>query len=301
MMHLSRIDLNLFVVFDAIYTEGGVTRAAERLNLTQPAVSHALARLRETFGDPLFERQGRVLVPTPLARNIAGRVRQTLQAMEGLVNEGRAFDPVAAPRRFVIGMRDVLESVLLPPLAAQVALEAPAVELTSALVLRRRMEAELAAGTIDAALDVFVPQAGAARRQLIARDEVVVVARRDHPELRGGLDLATYLRLPHVLVTSRRHGLGMEDIELRRANLKRRIRVRSQHYFAAWRIVERSDMLLTLTARSARLLARQGEVQVLPFPGGMPPFELYLYWDPRLEEDPAGRWLREQVLRALAA
>ncbi len=300
MIDLSRADLNLFVVFEAIYAEGGVTRAAARLNLTQPAISHALGRLRTAFGDPLFERQGRSLVPTPLARNVIGPVRQALQTLETSLNRGRSFDPGAGARRFVIGMRDVLETLVLPPLAAQVALEAPLVELTSARVPRRRLEAELASGTVDAALDIFLPELSRPRRLLVEQDNVVVAARRDHPGLRDGCDLATYLRLPHVLVTARRHGLGAEDIELRRRNLRRRIQVRSQHYFAACRIVERSDLLLTLTSRSARILARQGEIQVLPFPLELPPFELYLYWHPGSEEDPAGLWLRGQIRRALA-
>jgi DNA-binding transcriptional LysR family regulator len=108
-MHLSRIDLNLLVVFDTVYTAGSITAASRRLNLSQPAVSHALARLREVFGEPLFERQGRGVVPTPLARSIAGPVRDALGAMERTFERAAAFEPTAAKRHFRIGLREALE------------------------------------------------------------------------------------------------------------------------------------------------------------------------------------------------
>lgn len=298
-MHVSRPDLNLFVVFEAIYSEGGVTRASERLNLTQPAVSHALARLRDLLGDPLFERRGRGLIPTPLARSMIGPVRDSLRSLEAVVTRAGAFEPGRADRRFVLGMRDLLESVLLPPLAAQIAADAPGVDLVSARIDRRRLEAELESGTLDAALDIFLPLSDRVRRAQVDRDGLVVVARQDHPALRAGLDLDTFLAQPHVLVTARRHGLGAEDLALRGRNLRRRIALRSQHYFAACRTAERSDLLLTMTSRLARLLAPHFRIRILPFPLELPQIALYLYWHESVEEDPANRWLRERI--ALAA
>ena len=108
-IHLSRIDLNLFVVFDAIYTEGGITRASKRLSLTQPAISHALGRLRELFDDPLFMRQGQAMIPTPLARVMIDPVRQSLQGFEARCSAFDRFDPATARKHFTVGMRDVRE------------------------------------------------------------------------------------------------------------------------------------------------------------------------------------------------
>src|SRR5262245_54539671 len=105
-MHLSRVDLNLFVVFDAIYAEGGITRAARRLNLSQPAISHALARLREIFDDPLFVRRKRAMSPTPLAKQMVESVRQSLQRFESTLRKVDRFDPKTAVKRFTIGIRD---------------------------------------------------------------------------------------------------------------------------------------------------------------------------------------------------
>ena len=156
-MHISRVDLNLFVVFDAIYTEGGITAAARTLNLTQPAVSHALGRLRELFDDPLFERRGQGMVPTPLARTLIAEVRSALQGFERTLREGTRFDPATSERRFTLSMRDALEATLLPPLMAAIAKEAPRIDVTTVRGDRRQLETELLAGTIDAAADILLP------------------------------------------------------------------------------------------------------------------------------------------------
>ena len=108
-MHLSKVDLNLFVVFDTIYAEGGITRASRRLNLSQPAISHALGRMRLMFDDPLFIRNGHAMTPTPLARRMIEPIRQSLQGLEVTLSKVDRFDPAAATKRFVVGMRDALE------------------------------------------------------------------------------------------------------------------------------------------------------------------------------------------------
>lgn len=301
MVHVSRIDLNLFAVFDAIYSEGGVTRAAEKLNLTQPAISHALGRLRDMFGDPLFQRQGQRLVPTAVARNIVEPVRRSLRALEATLHETSRFDPASTVRRFTIGMRDILEVTVLPPLIARIGALSPGLDLSSQRVDRRALESGLAAGTIDVAMDILLPLSDAVRRQEIEVDPLVVIARADHPEVGEGLDLATYLEQDHVLVTSRRRGPGIEDVELGRRGLKRRTRLRCQHYFAACRVVAESDLILTMPARHARVLNRHFGNQILPLPLENQHMSLFLYWHETVDADPANRWLRGQLLQALHA
>ncbi|HJW57298.1 MAG TPA: LysR family transcriptional regulator, partial [Burkholderiaceae bacterium] len=119
-MHISRVDLNLFIVFEAIYAEGSVTRASQKLNLTQPAISHALGRLRQLFDDPLFERKGHAMVSTPLARSMIEPVRRALRGFEVTLNGLDQFDPATTRRQFTVALRDVLEATILPPLASQV-------------------------------------------------------------------------------------------------------------------------------------------------------------------------------------
>ena len=129
-MHLSRIDLNLFTIFDAIYRDGGITPASKRLHLSQPAVSHALARLRELLDDPLFERRGHDMVPTPLARSIAANVAASLGGLEQLLQRTGRFDPGTSPRSFTIAMREINELPFLPLLVERLQREAPHVDIS---------------------------------------------------------------------------------------------------------------------------------------------------------------------------
>lgn len=298
-MHISRIDLNLFTVFEAIYSEGSVTRASERLNLTQPAISHALGRLRQMFDDPLFVRQGHAMVATPLARGLIEPVRGALRELELTLNGVRAFDPGQASKRFNLALRDVLEATVLPPLMRRVRAEAPGIDIAATHVDRRELEHELASGTIDGAIDVLLPLSADVRHTRIYRDATVVVARRGHPDIQRSIDLATYLKQDHVLASSRRRGPGIEDFELSRHGLERRVRLRCQHYFAACRVVSQTDLILTMPGRYARIANEQFDNQILPFPLEVPAFDVFLYWHANVDNDPANRWLREQVMASI--
>ena len=297
-VHLSRIDLNLFVVFDTIYTEGGITRASKRLSLTQPAISHALGRLRELFDDPLFIRQGRAMIPTPLARLMIDPVRQLLRGFEAILKRVDRFDLATAGKHFTVGMRDVRELTALPHLLRSVTRAAPFIDIAVVRAERKQLETELAAGTLDAAIDVRLALSDEVRRQLINVERLVVVARPRHPTVKEGLDLETYLSQEHILVSSRRRGFGVEDYELSRQGLKRRIRLRCQHYFAACRVVSETDLILTMAERYARIVNRLFRNRVLPFPLEVPDYDGYLYWHVNADADPANQWLRKQLMGA---
>jgi len=298
-VHISRIDLNLLVVLDAIYTEGGITKASEKLHLTQPAISHALGRLRDLFGDPLFEREGRQMVPTPMARNLIEPVRRALRGLESTLNELERFDPATTQKRFTVAVRDVMESTVLPPLLERISESAPHVDVDAVHVDRKELESELSSGTLDAALDVLLPLSEHIPRKQITLDRMAVVARKGHPAVGEGVDLDTYLRQDHVLVSSRRSGPGLEDIELSRHGLPRRIRLRCQHYFAACRVVSQTDLVLTMPGHYARIANKQFGNQILPLPLDMPPLDAYIYWHANVDKEPANRWLREQLVKAL--
>lgn len=295
-MHISRFDLNLFVVLDTIASEGNITRASQKLHLTQPAVSHALGRLREQLGDPLFVRQGTQMLPTPYARTLLGPVREALQALEKSIAEEPAFDPATARRTFHLGLRDVFEATMLPPLVTRLQQEAPGIELASVRIDRRDVESELAAGTLDLALDVPLAMGETIRQRRVSRDRLVVVARPDHPALGEMLDLDTYLAQSHVLVSSRRKGWGLEDHELNREGKRRHIALRCQHYFAACRVVSRTDLLLTMPEQYARIASAQYGNRIHPFPLPTQALDAHLYWHAGADRDPANRWLREQLI-----
>lgn len=298
-MHISRIDLNLLVVLDAIFVEGGITRASRKLNLTQPAVSHALGRLRDVFGDPLFVRDGRGLAPTPFARTLIGPVRQSLRGIEIALAEVEHFDPATARRKFTIGVRDFLEARILPDLLRRLSDLAPLVDIAAIHVDRRDLEGELASGRVDAALDIWLTPPDHIQRTRVIEDSFVVLVRRGHPLVNGTLDLDTYLALDHVLVSARSAGPGLEDIELARLGISRHVRLRCQHYFAGCRVVSQTDLALTMSKRYGRIVNERFENQLLPFPMEAPGLDSYLYWHANVENDPANRWLRAQILEVL--
>jgi len=299
MINLSRIDLNLLVVLEAIIAEGGVSRAATRLNLTQPAVSHSLARLRELFDDPLFVREGRNLAPTSLTKRLVEPLRQSLQALEALIDRGESFDPALSATAFTVSMRDPMEVLILPRLMQRCGRTAPLIDLRTVQVRRRSLESGLADGTLDAALDVALPLSERIHRQRVSADRFVVVARKGHPRVRPGFALPTYLAEKHVMVTSRRRGPGAEDIELGQHGQRRHVSLRCRNYLAAIRVVAESDLVLTMTARYASLLGAGSGVRVFAMPLEMPTLDLFLYWHDRVHDDPANRWLRLQLVEAL--
>jgi DNA-binding transcriptional LysR family regulator len=296
MDHISRLDLNLLVVLDAIEAEGGVSRAAAKLNLTQPAISHALARLRRALDDPLFFRQGRALVPTPLTRSLIAPLRRSLAGLRALIGAAGRFEPRETAARFTVAMRDPVELLVLPSLMRRIAAEAPGIDLRAVQAPRRSLEAALAAGALDLALDVSLPLGEAVRRRRLAADALVVVMRPRHPALRAGLTLETYLRQEHVMVTQRRKGPGLEDLALSEQGLTRRVRLRCRNYGAAFRVVSESDLLLTMPERYVAALNRGFGNRILPLPLAAPTLDLYLYWHEAVDRDAANAWLRERVV-----
>lgn len=293
-MHYRRYDLNLLVVLCAIHDEGSITRAAAKLHLTQPAVSHALARLRDVFDDALFVRQGAQMVATPLARRVAGRVRGALQSLSALTEVG-AFDPTRHPRVFRLGLRDVFESVVLPPLMAELQAQGSPIEIQSVRIDRGDIEAELKRGTIDVAVDVPCPVGPDIVCRHVLADPMLVVARPDHPALAGGLDLDTYMALDHIQVSTRRSGQGLADTHLALRGLRRRVRLRCQHYFAACQVVAHTDMLLTMPGHYAQVVASVLPNRLHPFPLVMPDLDAVMYWHAGMDEDPALAWMRGRL------
>ncbi|MGH8175101.1 MAG: LysR family transcriptional regulator, partial [Steroidobacter sp.] len=164
-MQLSRIDLNLFTVFDAIYREGGITPASKRLHLSQPAVSHALGRLRDLLGDPLFERHGNEMVPTPLARTLAVTIGASLGSLEHMLHRAGHFEPGASQRNFTIAVRESQEVLFLPAIVARLSREAPNIDIATVRIERRDLEEDLQSGELDAAIDVALPLSADVRRE----------------------------------------------------------------------------------------------------------------------------------------
>ncbi|MBN2993653.1 LysR family transcriptional regulator [Pseudomonas cedrina subsp. fulgida] len=293
-MNLSKVDLNLFIVFDAIYTEANLTRAGQIVGITQPAVSNALARLRETFNDPLFVRTAQGMVPTPMAQNIIGPVRNALSLLRVSVQESRIFNPQQAAKTYRISMTDLTEAVILPPLFQRLRRLAPTVVIESFLSKRRETTKELAAGRLDFAVDAPLNTDPQVRHVKLMEDRYVCAMRKGHPMAgKDKLTLDDYLALTHIHISSRRNGLGHVDLALGKMGIQRKIALRSQHYLMASQVLQQTDMVMTVPER----FARRHDLHWFHLPvNDVPAVETHLYWHESTDQDPANRWMREQMI-----
>lgn len=290
-MHISRVDLNLFVVLEAICTEGSITRAAARLHLSQPAVSHALGRLRELYADPLFVRVGNGMEPTPFTKRLLAPVREALGQLQATLQPGGIFDPAGSAHQFTVSLPDVVEGWLLPAVMAVLEKDAPGVQLVSTRVRRRDLEKELASGRLDLAFDVPLPVAPAVRHRAVSEDRFVVALREGHRLLRQEWCVASYLAARHVVVSSRRSGLSLEDAELARGGFRRDIALRCSGYHAACSAIATTDLLLTAPLAWLERVRPIGLV-LRPVPFALSGMALHQYWHESTDQDPAGVWLR---------
>ena len=298
-MNVADLDLNLLRVFEAVLHEGTVTAAAARLELTQPAVSNALARLRGLLGDPLFVRTASGMEPTPFSRGIAEPVRQALALLDSALAHGPGFDPASATRTFRFYMSDVGQVEFLPPLVERVQRVAPGVRLEAAAVDLEDIADALGRGAIDVAVG-FLPGLGAPiARQELFRDPYLCLMRAAHPVDR--LTRKRFLEASHALVTYRAGGHRVIEEALERAGAGPRIALRVPHFTVAPMVLERTDLILTLPARVARVYEQFGRFKALPPPIPIPPAEVAVYWHERFSADPGNGWLRQQFVELLAA
>ena len=295
-VHLANIDLNLLVVFDALIAEGHATRAAERIGLTQPAVSHALNRLRALFGDPLFVRSPRGMVPTSLAQDIAPNVRSILEQVEGVLRGGRAFDPAASTRQFVLGLSDYAAFVLLPRLTARLDQEAPGVSLVVRNTSRSVGLPMLEDGTVELIAGNFPEPPTHMREELLYEEDFICAGRGDHPNLGEPLDLDRYLALRHIQVSMKGNPSGYLDALLAEKGLKRNVAVTVGHFLMAPMLVDASDLVATEPRRLFTPLAGRLPLRLFPPPIDIPQFRVVQTWHSRHDADPGHQWLR-RILR----
>jgi DNA-binding transcriptional LysR family regulator len=295
-VHLANIDLNLLVVFDALVAEGHATRAAERIGLTQPAVSHALNRLRALFGDPLFVRSPRGMVPTSLAQDIAPSVRSILEQVEGVLRGGRAFDPAASTRQFVLGLSDYAAFVLLPRLTVRLDQEAPGVSLVVRNTSRSVGLPMLEDGTVELIAGNFPEPPTHMREELLYEEDFICAGRGDHPNLGEPLDLNRYLALRHLQVSMKGNPSGYVDAVLAEKGLKRNVAVTVGHFLMAPMLVDASYLVATEPRRLFTPLASRLPLRLLPPPIDIPLFRVMQTWHSRHDADSGHQWLR-RILR----
>ena len=293
-MNLSDKDLNLFVVFDVIYTERNLTKSGEVLGITQPAVSNALSRLRENFNDELFVRTSKGMVPTPVAENMVNDIRQALDLIRNSISESESFNPKTANATFRISIGDTSEYRLLPQLIKNISNSAPGVDVESYLTPRTETPKELAAGNIDFAIDPPIHSDSNLRNKKIYQDDYVLVVNKKHPiAKKKKISLEDYLNLSHIHISKRASGLGHVDTTLNRLGLTRRIALRAQHFLVAPYIIDQSNLAMT----TIKSFSRGRELKVFQLPFKINPLVLHLYWHVNKDMDPANKWMRELILK----
>ncbi|HET9953786.1 MAG TPA: LysR family transcriptional regulator [Polyangiaceae bacterium] len=296
---LSSIDLNLLVVLRALLSERHVTRAAARVGLSQSATSHALSRLRELYGDPLLVRSGRALALTPRAARLLPALERGLDELRGTVIGDSEFVPSSARRTFAIGMSDYLQVLVMGPLLRQLAAQAPGVDLSVVVFsnVRERIESE----SIDLALSIPGAETQGLREERLFEEDFTCIVRRDHPEIRRRLSLEKYLDQRHVVVAPGGTPGSVVDAVLAQRGLERRIALRVTNFLIAPVVVSETDLINTMPSRLARQVAKTYPLRLLPPPLELPRFDYRMYWHPRLDHDPAQRWLRDFIARVSRA
>lgn len=302
-MDFHGIDLNLLVAFDALMSERNVTRAAAQIGVSQPAMSAALSRLRTLLGDPLFLRSANGLLPTPRARDLADPIAQALRQIEATLVGKHTFAPREAALTVNVGLSDYPAFVLLPALLEALAQEAPGVAINVRAFNDRDDAVDLLdAGAIDVA--VGVPPTHPESRILtrpILRDEFVTIVASDSPAARRGMNMKTYLSLPHALVSPEGQRHGLVDQDLAQQGKQRKLALTLPQMFAVPAIVARTTMTATLMKRVVLNSPAFDKLTLFPPPVALPAIVFHLIWHRRTDIDPAQQWLRSQIESVAAA
>jgi len=306
-MNLAAIDLNLLLVFDALMIERHVTRAGQRIGLSQPAVSAALNRLRAILDDDLFVRHGGEMVPTPRALELAEPVADALRRVEFAFAAGGRFDPAKTRRDFTVRGVDYVGYLVIPPLVAELASSAPGIVVRCIDAQTGSVPQLLEEGKIDLAIEVMHELDDPIRSQFLLRERYVVIVSARHPDIgaRGDLysedhpfDLDLYCRLPHALHSFVGGTSGNVDAALATINRRRHVVLSAPHFFSIAKAVADSQMVATFPERLAVRIAPIFGLRVFHPPIDLAPISLAMIWHRRSDSDAGQIWFRQQVMKA---
>ncbi|RTR33383.1 LysR family transcriptional regulator [Shewanella atlantica] len=304
-MNISRIDLNLLVYFDVLLRELNVTRAADQLGISQPAMSNGLKRLRVLFDDPLLIRTSKGMTPTERASELKPEIRELLVGLEKAVQPKAKFNPYESDQVFRMMASDYAEATLIPLLIARLRNEAPKVILDIMTPSDVNFP-DVEQGRVDMVINRFdsIPQSF--HQKVLWKDTFSCLINKNHPVLKN-FNLESYLDAHHVWVSKTGMGVGVgmdpDDVQrlgwvdeaLARLNAKRRITVFTRHYQAASSLAERQDLIATVPSKMARLQQDNSRVSIVPPPFDIPSIELTMAWSPLLQHNPAHKWMRELI------
>lgn len=290
-MHVSDLDLNLLRPLYALLEEQSVTRAADQVGLSQSAMSHALGRLREVFGDPLLVRSSRTMVRTPRGEALREPVREAMRSLEVVFQGGPAFRPDQASGHVTVACEDYVSSLFAPGWITRLAEEAPAVDID---IQGRNASTQqsLESGEVDVAIGVFFGNEAGLRQRKLFNENFACLVRAGHPGIGKRLTLNQYVRHPHILVGTSGRGVGAVDVALAELGKRRRVAARVGTFLSAPLIVAETDLILTVPRRLAERFVDVYGLALFAPPLELRDFTYSMRWHERWHADPRHRWLR---------
>jgi DNA-binding transcriptional LysR family regulator len=299
-MNVPDLDLNLLAVFDAVWRRKSVSRAAEDVGLSQPAVSNALRRLRMRFGDRLFVRTGNVMAPTPLAEELGAVIPDALAQIRIGLHRRKAFDPRMETRTYTVIMTDIGQIVFLPRLLRHVREGAPGISIRTVQLSAEHTPRALESGEVDLAIGFMPDLKSGVYQQLLFTTTYVCIVRKGHPSIRQRMRRAQFLGATHAVAEAVGTGHYVIERQLQRLGVARSIGLRVPNFLALPTIVASTDMIATVPEPLAAAF-RSIDIRAIRHPIPLPPLPIKQFWHERYHEDPANRWLRQSCTRLFQA
>lgn len=297
-MNLRKLDLNLLLVFDAIYAEASITRAAKKLGITQPALSNALRRLRDHLGDPLFEREGHGVAPTPEARRLAPGIQTALRSIDRVVSRAEDFDPANGAREFSVIVPDALEPLLMPALLNAAAREAPNVTFVMRPLFAAGIEQPLLEKTVDLGFYLEAIDKEDIQSSFITAMPICIAVRADHPVYgtREHFTSDDLCEAGFVVIDSGLRKMTRIEQAIQARGLSRRVVCAAPRIWSLPYIVSETDLVATVPRALGEHLAPKLNLKLFDLPFEVPNQDWYMVWHKDFDLDPAHVWLRRQVL-----
>lgn len=291
-MNIKDIDLNLMAVFSAIYAEKNISKAAERLGISQPATSNALARLRKTLDDPLFVRNGKGVTPTARAIDLIEPVEKALDLIQTSLNKKSDFNFSQERRTFNVAMSDYSEYMLLPRVLNWMAEFAPSLQINVWPIEGSNLADGFERGKLDLAIGYIPTLSEGFHKQRLFNESFLSIMRADHPAAKEELSMQDFLAYPHISLTPRTHQGSNVDLALKPLKLERHVALQVPNYLTVPAIVAKSDHIATVPARIAYAFADLFRLKVCTPPVALEPVAANQYWHQTMNNEPGVKWLR---------
>jgi len=294
---MSPLNYNHLFYFYVVATEGSITKAAETLGITQPAVSNSLSRLRALFDDELFTRTNKGMRPTSLAQNIQPSVVSALQLLRSSVNEGDAFQPETSNATFNVSMNAVAQVSIMPKLILRLQSGTANIKLSTQTVFCRDLVKALSSEAVSLVVNYAVPTPAYIKRELLFNDDYVCIVRAGHPRIKDKLTLKTFEAEKHLLLSEETQESSNLRAALAENNITQQTVFTGNEYVALPAILMTSDAIMTVTRTLANAIKNYLDILVLKPPFDIPSKKTFLYWHENEDQTGANKWLRDQIFQ----